>query len=115
MTNTPGTRMLRAPSKAAAPLRSAVVAAVLVLASVLAGLTATSANADPLYPIPDPDPFYWAPPDVQIGEAILADDRGTIGPFTYTVPSTVSVGEYTIIARMEAVTVTAQARFRVTK
>ena len=46
---------------------------------------------------------------------MYADDRGNIGPFTYTVPSTVAAGQYAIIARLEAVTVTAQALFRVTK
>ncbi|MBN1642802.1 MAG: hypothetical protein JXA09_16315 [Anaerolineae bacterium] len=59
--------------------------------------------------------FYWAPPDIQIGNAMYADDRGEIGPLTYTVPSTIATGQYVVIARLEALTVTAQALFRVTE
>jgi hypothetical protein len=59
--------------------------------------------------------FYWAPPDVQIGGEVLADDTGQILPFTYTVPITMTVGDYEIIARFERTTVAAQAPFKVTE
>ena len=59
--------------------------------------------------------FYWAPPDVQIGGEILADDAGRIRPFTHTVPVTMTVGDYAIIARFAGTTVAAQAPFKVTE
>jgi hypothetical protein len=46
---------------------------------------------------------------------VLADDVGQILPFTYTVPLTVTVGNYEIIARSEGITVAAQAPFEVTE
>jgi hypothetical protein len=59
--------------------------------------------------------FYWAPPDVQVGDEVFADDVGQVVPFTYTVPTTVTVGNYRIIARSQGITVAAQAPFEVTE
>lgn len=52
-------RILR--SRTVRAIGVAVGTAAIIAASVLAG---PSASAVPLYPIPDPDPFYLAPPDV---------------------------------------------------
>jgi hypothetical protein len=59
--------------------------------------------------------FYWAPPDVQIGEPAYADDVGRIPRFTYTVPLTTTHGQYAILARFEGVELVADESFRVTK
>ncbi|HUT18184.1 MAG TPA: hypothetical protein VM366_03415 [Anaerolineae bacterium] len=59
--------------------------------------------------------FYWAPPDVQIGEPAYADDLGRIPRFTYTVPLTTTQGQYAILARFEGVELVADESFRVTK
>jgi hypothetical protein len=59
--------------------------------------------------------FYWAPPDVQIGDAVYADDVGQILPFTYTVPVSMTVGGYDVIARFEGNQAVADAPFEVTE
>jgi hypothetical protein len=51
---------------------------------------------------------------VQIGNAVNANSIGQILPFTYTVPATTTVGNYVILARLEGITVAAQAPYRVT-
>ncbi|WP_433591200.1 lipase family protein [Nocardia sp. CA-145437] len=46
-------------------LRSGSAKVVVALGGVVLGLSmTTTAAADPIYPIPDPDPFYAAPPDL---------------------------------------------------
>jgi hypothetical protein len=58
--------------------------------------------------------FYWDPPDVQIGDAVYADDIGQILPFTYTVPISATIGDYRVIARFEqTATIVAEAPFQV--
>jgi hypothetical protein len=59
--------------------------------------------------------FYWAPPDLQIGQPVYADDLGVILPFTYTVPISVTHGQYIIRARFEGTELAAEAPFRVTR
>ena len=59
--------------------------------------------------------FCWAPPDVQIGEPVYADDLGRIPRFTYTVPLTATHGQYAILVRFEGVELVAEESFRVTK
>jgi hypothetical protein len=59
--------------------------------------------------------FYWAPPDVQIREPVYADDLGRIPQFTYTVPLTITQGQYTILARFDGVELVAEEPFRVTR
>jgi hypothetical protein len=59
--------------------------------------------------------FYWVPPDLQIGQPVYADDLGAILPFTYTVPISVSYGQYIILARLEGDKPAAEAPFRVTR
>jgi hypothetical protein len=59
--------------------------------------------------------FYWAPPDVQIGDAVYADDIGQILPFTYTVPISATVRRYRVIARFEEALPVAEVPFRVTE
>jgi len=58
--------------------------------------------------------FYWVPPDNQIGDGV-SPVKGEISPFTYTVPNTVTAGTYRIIARLEGITITAQAPITVTE
>ncbi len=59
--------------------------------------------------------FYWAPPDVQIGEPVYADDLGQIPRFTYTVALTTTQGQYAILVRFDGVELVAEEPFRVTK
>ncbi|WP_433525364.1 lipase family protein [Nocardia pseudovaccinii] len=57
--------------------------AIAALAAVLAGLGyAPPALAQPIYPIPEPDGFYWAPPDVgnfQPGDVIRSRPVNAVG------------------------------------
>jgi hypothetical protein len=46
---------------------------------------------------------------------VYANDLGTITPFTYTVPITVTQGRYAVLARFEGIGLAAQAPFRVTE
>jgi hypothetical protein len=46
---------------------------------------------------------------------VYADDLGTILPFTYTVPISISQGQYVVRVRMEGNELAAEAPFRVTK
>jgi hypothetical protein len=59
--------------------------------------------------------FYWAPPDVQIGEPVYANDVGQIPRFTYTVPITTTQGQYAILVRFDGIELVAEAPFRVTR
>lgn len=59
--------------------------------------------------------LYWAPPDVQIGDPVYADDVGQILPVTYTVPVSIAVGSYDMIARFEGNQAVADAPFEVTE
>jgi hypothetical protein len=58
--------------------------------------------------------FYWVPPDFEIGIAVSANSIGKIPAFTYTVPATTTVGAYGVLARLEGITVAAQAPYQVT-
>jgi len=58
---------------------------------------------------------YWSPPEQQIGDAVDAGPEGQIPPFTYTVPISVTVGSYEVIARLEGQQVSARAPFEVTE
>ena len=59
--------------------------------------------------------LYWAPPDTQIGDPVYADDVGQILPVTYTVPVSVTVGNYDVIARFEGNQAVADVPFEVTE
>jgi len=59
--------------------------------------------------------LYWAPPDVQIGNPVYADDVGQILPVTYTVPASTTVGNYNVIARRQGNQAIATAPFEVTE
>lgn len=59
--------------------------------------------------------FYWAPPDIQIGEPMFADDLGRIPRFTYTVPLTTTQGQYAILVRFDGDELVAEEPFRVTR